>query len=474
MSDLGTEILADVEKTFARKLLTDKKLKKLANRVRDGTDYAVANDYAVRAGELLSEALNDSTKTLSFISSEVADEVLRPLLTNQHDIVAEVTNQIQANFNQAQNIGLAVQTPALDTNRIAGFVEKVSSYQTMDEARWMLKEPIINYSQAIVDQSVRDNAKVISKTTNRNAYIIRKAEASGVRTIKRGNRTVKYTVPCKWCQNLEGKYRYGDEPEDVYRRHEACRCTVTFVTEAKKQDVWTKKEWTNEDADEQIDAVKEAAEQASGNDPKSIAGAPKGKRMTFDEADNGNVNPNFYQSHGYQINCQSCVVTMEARLRGYDVEVLPRTKGSMLEKLSYNTSLAWKNKDGSMAEYLIGSDKEFWKRHSSRDYLNPKKLETLLKEKLVPEGRYNIGFAWKGRSRSGHIIDIDISEDNVLHIYDPQVNTNYYGSEVLDYFKDLKYTQTFRGEKYPSSIQVMRVDDKDFNMEVVDKIMRAK
>lgn len=49
---------------------------------------------------------------------------------------------------------------------------------------------------------------------------------------------------CDWCQNLAGIYVYGEEPKDVYRRHDSCRCLVTSKFEGKGyQDVWSKKEF---------------------------------------------------------------------------------------------------------------------------------------------------------------------------------------------------------------------------------------
>jgi hypothetical protein len=45
---------------------------------------------------------------------------------------------------------------------------------------------------------------------------------------------------CRWCRNLAGEYSYPDVPRDVYRRHDNCSCTVTYVTEKGTQDVWNK------------------------------------------------------------------------------------------------------------------------------------------------------------------------------------------------------------------------------------------
>ena len=48
---------------------------------------------------------------------------------------------------------------------------------------------------------------------------------------------------CKWCADLEGEYDYDLAPDDIYRRHEFCRCTVTYISEKKSQNVWSKRTW---------------------------------------------------------------------------------------------------------------------------------------------------------------------------------------------------------------------------------------
>lgn len=271
MSELGTRLLNDVQQSWATKMLNDKKIQRLSRELENSADYEVANEFAVRTGELLSEALTENTN-VAYMSEEVANEVLRPVLTDDHNLVAEAAKAVQANMNAANNIGLGVQVPALDKNRIDGIVKKVSSYATMDEAKWVLKEPIVNYSQSVVDQSVRDNATAQAKAGLK-TYIVRKAEAhqtkSGVRRIHGKPYHFSYTVPCKWCAALEGTYEYmgngSNIPKDVYRRHEACRCTLTFVKGNQRQNVWNHTEtWTEEDAERQIDSVQAALNEFEG------------------------------------------------------------------------------------------------------------------------------------------------------------------------------------------------------------------
>ena len=50
---------------------------------------------------------------------------------------------------------------------------------------------------------------------------------------------------CRWCGKLAGTYTYPDVPQEVYQRHEYCRCTVEYDPgDGRRQNVHTKK-WTD-------------------------------------------------------------------------------------------------------------------------------------------------------------------------------------------------------------------------------------
>lgn len=51
---------------------------------------------------------------------------------------------------------------------------------------------------------------------------------------------------CKWCDEVSGKFVYGTEPKDVYRRHDNCTCTVVYESGRGKQNVWSKQNWSKE------------------------------------------------------------------------------------------------------------------------------------------------------------------------------------------------------------------------------------
>lgn len=144
---------------------------------------------------------------------------------------------------------------------------------------------------------------------------------------------------------------------------------------------------------------------------KVVANIEQGKPMNFRQADGGAPNPNYKKGGGYAINCQSCVVAYEMRRRGFDVETRPKYKGSMLDVLSHNTSLAWIDRTtGKNPNYIIPAQRTV---ENAFDWL---------KANLKQNNRYTIEFAWK---RAGaHIIHIFKNKQDMLSLYDPQNGIN--------------------------------------------------
>ena len=248
MSDFGQTLLTSISKRFSESLTSDRKIRQIARRVRDGTSYEDAQEYAQRLGELLSKAMNAETGSLSYMSEEVAREILFPLLGEDHDLACEAVRAVQSNIYSEIGVGLNPVMPELDTGRIEGLVDKISGYTEFSEARWLIDEPIVNFSQSVIDQAIRDNAEKASQASLA-PRIIRKAEPAGKKTRKIGRKSYSYNVPCEWCSKLDGTWEYGDEPDDVYRRHAFCRCVITYrVGKRYGQDVWNKKEWNEYDA----------------------------------------------------------------------------------------------------------------------------------------------------------------------------------------------------------------------------------
>lgn len=242
--DIVPELLEEIQRDFREQFNKNSKVIEIWGNIKSKmATYKEANEFAIECGEMLSNSYSKfiTTETLpeGRMWYNIASRILEPTLHTNYSLITDVSNQVQNIFNEKQGIGLKSITPKFNQNKVKGLIDKVSNAEHFEDVEWVLKEPIVNFSQAIVDDAIKSNAQ-FHYDSGLTPKIIRKAE-SGC---------------CKWCANLEGEYDYPYVPSDVYRRHERCRCTVEYVEDGKYQNVWTKKTYDqsqfNEERDERI------------------------------------------------------------------------------------------------------------------------------------------------------------------------------------------------------------------------------
>ena len=257
-------------------------------------------------------------------------------------------------------------------------------------------------------------------------------------------------------------------PEEVWN----CRCTLVTVVDGFNSTLPKGKE---DAVTVSIDGKEVYKRRSNEQTYPLIAGVKRGEHMDHVAADNGKVNPHFSDGIAYQINCQSCVVTYEARRRGYDMEVVGNDKNHpMCERLSKNALMAFKNKDGSEAEYVPGFDGHLVINTLWQGKKPTAKTALELLEKTVEDGaRYEMAFQWRGNSRIGHIVTLE-KRNGTLILYDPQSDYTYRGDRLLGYMGKIKYETSFYGTKYYRYPRLLRVDDKDFDYDVVGEVMEAR
>ena len=191
--------------------------------------YRTANDFAIEIGGILSKALGISISADKLPDGKmyynIAQRLLTDVLGRNYELVSSYASDVQKNLNDKAKIGLKVQVPELNLNRIAGIVNRFSSEDNFEDVSWLLDEPIVNFTQSIIDDSIRKNAEFHHKAG---------LQPEIVRT--------SYFHCCEWCQEVEGNYKYPRVPKNVFRRHQHCRCTVDYDPKSGKiQNVWTKK-----------------------------------------------------------------------------------------------------------------------------------------------------------------------------------------------------------------------------------------
>lgn len=230
MEDITPALLSQIKEAFEAAIKKNKKITVLYERIRDGTaTYQEANEFAIEVGGSLAEVfknnLNADLLPDGRMYYNIASRIIPETLRRNHELITEVSTKVQEDLNKRVGIGIKAIRPELNEDRIKGLVEKVSNAEDYNAVAWVLDEPIVNFSQSVVDDFIRENVE-FQGAAGIQPKIIRTAVGKC----------------CEWCQKLAGAYSYPNVPKDIYRRHERCRCTVTYDpgTGKKRQNVHTK------------------------------------------------------------------------------------------------------------------------------------------------------------------------------------------------------------------------------------------
>lgn len=232
VKDVVPELQDQIGTLFRSSILRDRTLQRVGKRIETGrADLSDAHAFAERLGFNLSDALvgtltqeNLPNGTLYY---NIAERTVIPALENNYELVNEAATTIQKTIDQQVGIGLGSVRADFPLERIQNLIDKMTADDITYEQviRWLM-EPIVNNSEAFADDYIRANADFRAK--------------AGLRT--KITRRVANNC-CDWCAAMAGTWIYGTEPPDIYRRHEYCRCTVTYQSDKTSQNVWSKRKW---------------------------------------------------------------------------------------------------------------------------------------------------------------------------------------------------------------------------------------
>lgn len=255
MEDIAPKLYEKIKKEFDRKISDSKRLNALSEKLAKGTaTYKEAHELAIESGGILSQVFQDNISSSVLpdgrLYYNIADRIIRPMMGELYEGVADYSKEVQTLLNKQQNIGIKAIKPELNEDKVQGIVDITSGKERFDDIAYMLGDPLINFAQTIVDDAVRANADFQYKA-GLSPKIIRTSTGKC----------------CKWCDNLTGVYEYeevSDTGNDVFRRHKHCGCLVEYDNgDGKRQNVHTKK-WSKAN---ESDKMKE--KKTSGLSPDS-------------------------------------------------------------------------------------------------------------------------------------------------------------------------------------------------------------
>lgn len=208
----------DIKKEFQDTVNDDPKCQSLYKKIRSGdASYKTASQLAARIGECLGKVLKRHAPEASIYEWNLNDLLPRSLGLD-HSMVATACEQIQEKMNKDAGLGIKPKSPKFDYDRVQGMIKELEdhadNFSDIEKSFW---DQLCNFSQNVVDQSIRDNMQLMARAGIK-TQVIRQAEFKA----------------CEWCRDVAGTYDYAevkDTGNDVWRRHENCRCTIDYVTD---------------------------------------------------------------------------------------------------------------------------------------------------------------------------------------------------------------------------------------------------
>lgn len=207
----------DIKQEFINTVDNDKTCVKLYAKIRSGdASYATASQLAARIGEDLGKVLKKYAPETSIDEWDL-DDLLPKSLGLDHRMVTTACQQVQESMNKDASLRVKYQKPKFDLDRVQGLITELRENPEFTNIEKTFYDQLANFSQNIVDDSIRENANFLMRSGIK-TMVVRQPEAGA----------------CKWCLEQAGTYDYNEVKQpgnDVWRRHENCRCTIDYITE---------------------------------------------------------------------------------------------------------------------------------------------------------------------------------------------------------------------------------------------------
>ena len=207
----------DIREPLIEAIRNDRKATQLYELIQSGSGtYNTASEYAIRVGECLAKILRQNAPFESIAEWDL-ENLIPQSLGLDHEHVVQACEQVQLALNADAGLGINYVPPNFDGSRAYGIVAELKDNPEFVNIERTFYDQIVNFSQNVVDESIRSNATVLSNAGVQ-SKIVRNTEVGA----------------CAWCRAVAGTYGLMIlffYKNDVWRRHENCRCTIDFITE---------------------------------------------------------------------------------------------------------------------------------------------------------------------------------------------------------------------------------------------------
>lgn len=235
---ITADLLAKVKASFDEKCKNHYLIQSVEKKVLGGTADLI--DVQSYAGSLGTQLANAFLECIDFTSMpdgrlyyDLAKNLLGETLKTNYELINAAAAAVQRTLDDKVGCKLEAQKAKFPDERVDKIAKSVCDPTVpLETIERRLTSPIENISESFYTDYVKENAKFRSNAGLK-CYITR----------------ISSGKCCNWCDSIAGRYEYGEEPDDVYRRHDNCDCSVTYENNRTRQDVWSKKSWEAPETD---------------------------------------------------------------------------------------------------------------------------------------------------------------------------------------------------------------------------------
>lgn len=224
--------IQDVDKEFQKRVLKDMRLMEIRSRVKRGiATFADTAEYNDRISNILGSVLSGRMPSVPNVERvKLCEYMLRYLYNDTNEMCAAV----QQTLDKANGIQITPQKAPFPAERVKKIAKSLTDPTVPEKTiKRRAKAPVTNVSKSFHDDYMKKNA-AFRNDAGLKVWLNRETDGKC----------------CKWCSALAGRYPYSAAPEDIFRRHDNCGCSVTFENGRQRQDVWSKRSWEVPDVGE--------------------------------------------------------------------------------------------------------------------------------------------------------------------------------------------------------------------------------
>lgn len=190
-----------------KKLSTDPEFRTIVKRINGGRATFIDTErYAQITARAVSRELSAEVLDLSD-----REGITTQILRDSYEDINATCARVQRAMDEKAGIHIRPQQENFPAERVQQFTHSLVDPTVEDS---VIKRRARAGSDTIVksahDDFIRKNA-TFRNDAGLTCYIIRQGSNC-----------------CDWCTKVAGKYRFGEQPSDIFRRHDNCDCTIIY------------------------------------------------------------------------------------------------------------------------------------------------------------------------------------------------------------------------------------------------------